>query len=957
MRTVVTVPFTDDVLIGALDHVNTNCKVILPTKTSAGRARRMFMENWQLQECGFYSMEEWKNDLLLPNAPVVTDDKRMLCLYQCLIEEEREYFHLGSYFDIVDWGNHFFQFFEELADECYDPDDLLKLGDSGTFNLLDWQEKYLQRVMTIRARYKEMLAHLGFSDPIFFRNAKHFYLSGEHTRFIFVNQYYYSKLELELISKLESAGNEIVILFQTNASDIDPVKLRFPSIDLNKLETPDINTKKTVCIKCENEDQMVLTFLAEKHKLVNADLLPGVIIDSKFNQKHYKLLFDPEYYSYPQSVSMINTSLFDMLLIFQTHLNGMTGTIKQRYIPLRNIIDACSRDQFIRYYQPNWQEKDCLALRNELKLLAQEEILYVDKDLNILDEQVGRKNYPCLRELLFPHFLLLDRLSGVGSLEDLLELIDTENGIRISELCNAVELQYSNILEVFYERLANFISVDSLGLVSSWTGLLGSRDSGLAASILKLWLEFLSSARVRFVSSAAKQIQFDISNLLDCRDLNYRTVAFFHAIEGELPTNPSPVWLFNETQRGKLGLKTYQELRERERYYFLRMVFGADNVIILSYENQEKDIETGSFVSELTNYLQQEKSLNIDWKELNYSIDLSMQFAARKSILSTYAVLSSDAVKDSDCGFDQDKPEEFFVIPCEPETDFSKHEIPVSAYGLSAFISNPFTWYVEFYCALKTVQWRAKETIHRRLFGSLMHSFMSQVLQQLSSLQTGTEHLASVFGDQQFLRKTLENLLSDSIFLYKLPQNYNFNFLRSTISDCLIESIRQFYEDFLRVKLQNVSYTIIPEREHGSADEQLYKEFVAYELNSEVYKLMIKGKADLRIESSQENIIIDFKTGGHSVGQLLFYEYYYYLLDEDYNGIPFFSRFWEILNQQLASEKTDEKTRNGWRENSLQGLISCLTQGFTQGKKAADRAYLIPITRADLLRFQSGGAK
>jgi ATP-dependent exoDNAse (exonuclease V) beta subunit len=48
---------------------------------------------------------------------------------------------------------------------------------------------------------------------------------------------------------------------------------------------------------------------------------------------------------------------------------------------------------------------------------------------------------------------------------------------------------------------------------------------------------------------------------------------------------------------------------------------------------------------------------------------------------------------------------------------------------------------------------------------------------------------------------------------------------------------------------------------------------------------MIKGIADLRLETPDKYHIIDFKTGNHDARQMVFYELYYYLLDEP---------FWQI---------------------------------------------------------------
>jgi hypothetical protein len=55
----------------------------------------------------------------------------------------------------------------------------------------------------------------------------------------------------------------------------------------------------------------------------------------------------------------------------------------------------------------------------------------------------------------------------------------------------------------------------------------------------------------------------------------------------------------NETQRSKLGLKTYDEIRNWKWYYFLRLLMVSQRVRIYCHAHKEQDIEPSSFVSEL----------------------------------------------------------------------------------------------------------------------------------------------------------------------------------------------------------------------------------------------------------------------------------------------------------------------------------------------------------------------
>ncbi len=102
-------------------------------------------------------------------------------------------------------------------------------------------------------------------------------------------------------------------------------------------------------------------------------------------------------------------------------------------------------------------------------------------------------------------------------------------------------------------------------------------------------LNYLKSAKISIQRNEKLSPEWEISNLLDSRNRAITKVAFFQMIEGIVPSNPTPVWLFNESQRAKLGLKTYNDVRKWERYYFFRLLLCSEQAICLSYANQERE--------------------------------------------------------------------------------------------------------------------------------------------------------------------------------------------------------------------------------------------------------------------------------------------------------------------------------------------------------------------------------
>lgn len=956
MRKTVCIPFCVDLIDTALQQVADPSILIFPSRISAAKAKQRFQDSWQLQDCSFLSMEDFKQNLLLPPGPVVADDKRMLCLWQVMDEADREYFHLNNYFDIVEWGNHFFQFFEELCDELVDAEILQTLNALGTFNLLAWQDSYIQRVVAIRERYQALLGSKGFSDPIFYRSPANLHIPWQNCRLVFVNQYYYSKLEKAIINALEQAGNEIVIISQTVGEELDADALQPPKIDLGALSAEDICTENISVIECENPDQMVLAFLARQSPAIQIPEGTAVLVDGKFEQEHYKTLFNPEHYELSQSQSMVSTSVYRLLHTFQKHLSAQNSTLEQSFLPLRLILDACSQNEFIHYYQPEWTGIEKTALLAEIKLLLDQDILYVDTDTNVLSYFAKKSKFPQLSQILAAHFALLAKLSRISSPRELVDFIDSAGGLSIRQLCSENELLYSNILDQFYERLANYASLDRMEIVSSWNGLFASEGIALAAGVLQLFLESLASARIRYNTPKPVQPSFEVSNLLDLRNLSYDTVVFFHAIEGEIPTNPGSVWLLNETQRGNLGLKSYPDLRDRERYYFLRMILSSSHSYLYTYRNQDQDIEPGSFVTELLHASKQGK---LAGKTVHFECLAPKISRLYQSRLLAYKPECGviPGLDDSDiCWRGKSTPQSFFVIPCTPEQDFgAQHQVKASYYSLSWLKKNPLAWYLEHLHKLQKTDLRPRETITRKMFGAILHGYLSQILQSLVGRHPNLDKLQGTFLNPSKLRGILNVLLAKSIYLYKIPQNYNHAFLLSIISDCLVESIKQFYLDFLLPNLQNSPFELLPEEEELKDDEKKHKELVSLDHKGIRYSIRIRGKADLRIECPHENFIVDFKTGAYDSDQLIFYEWFYYLLENDFSGKALRSTFWMILKQVPGGRPITDAMREKWKEEIRQALADCLDSGFTLGKAAKDRIELAGVTRADLFRISFGG--
>lgn len=903
--------------------------LVFPTRIAATKASAIFCRTWDLEERLFLSVEDLREYLILPESPVLTDEKRLLCLYLVMGEEQREFFHILNYSDIVDWGKRFFDFFEELAEECVDAESLAELNESGTFHLQQWQEIYLDRILEIRSAYRSYITALGYTDKIFYLAEAGIRIPWTGKQICYVNQYYYSALERAQLKALEEAGNEVILLTHgVQFADLQSLKMQ--DFDLlgswNKLPVK----PRLEIVETADETQMVLAFLEWKQANTSAK---GIIIDSGYQQRSYSRYFQGKGISLPTNYPFCESGVFQMLEFIYRSLHSVLAS--GGYLPVKLLANFLSCSFFIRYFlhSNTRAETDVLAHEalNEMTGFLQADYLYVDEALF-----ESRPDSP-LKRIVIGFYGLLNSFSKVSSIAELTELLDGNDGLDLHRLMTEFELNCTNLEEIFWERMANFLAIEQLNLVKTWQQIFPVTELG--QSLLELLLSYLKTARISYNPENRESPNWEVGNLLDSRNRSFETVAVLQMVEGTLPSAPTPVWLFNEAQRAKLGLKTYTDIRNWERYYFYRLLLTSRHAICYSYSNPERDIGASSFIGELIQLLEPEMAEPEFLSRPGICLQQLYDFNFRSPILTN---------EERNIGYYGKKQAgDFFIIPSEPQRDFKKKTICIGASGLIQLLKNPFLWFVEYHSKLQKLDWEADETIGGKLFGNIMHAYFASTFGDLKGHHSSLERLHKVFGDEPRLESELQKLITSPKMRYQIPKNYNAEFLGVIISRKLAESLNSFYTGWLANRLAGRSFVLIPEEESMTVDELTYKPLGMVKLQNEEYRLAVRGKADLRLELENEALIIDFKTGGHDKRQLSIYEWFYYLQDEAMPLSGLSSLFWSILdNKPTEGYKPDKREKV--KAEILDGFLECLQSGYGLGKRVADRTRARQITRADL---------
>lgn len=915
------VDFGKDILDSALDMVSERCIMVFPTRVAADLARKRFEPRWNLEEILWLTMEDFKRAILARDKPMVEDEKRLLCLWQVLTSDDKAYFHLREYNDVVEWGTNLFDFLMEFREAGRSPDELIQLSNDPMLYIRAWQDEHLSRIYAIYLRYKDFVEDLGMSDPIFRSSADELYISWQNYRLLLVNQFYFSKLEQEIIRSCEDIGNEVIIL--NHEVILKPDNWQMPLFEPEN--SPALNglAERLKIYECDSEEQAALAFLA-----LNEPCPDAAIIDSQFHQKPYSMLFSEDMVDIRQNLPISQTRLYR----FQILLAELAETQEQTpgFIPLRILTRFCLETEIPSILVLDWDALQQEELRREIFRLAAEDVIMLDIHP---EEQFPSTNdsptaYPLLCDLCKRLFPIVLRIVHIGGIEELSALLGAE--LEPRKLCSSEELEKTDVLEQFWTSMANFSAIESLGVVRNWADVFSFPGIG----IYRLWLDFLKPVVLRCTMPDRASSPWEITNLLDSRNRKFQNLTFLQVVEGILPQAPGSVWLLNESQRARLGLLSYDTIRSWERYYFFRLVLCSGNVQIFTYRNQEQNQKPSSFIGELLQ-LVPSSVLKVVLPVENL---FKVYVAGRDRVLSE-AEIFADKADISFC-----------TLPAVPSQDFGQsREIKFSSYDISLLSRNPFAWYIQSLRKISELRTDLAESLSPALFGTLMHEWFAEILGNSSAHYTGPEALKATFTDDAHLRLALQSITHSRAFFYKIPKNYNEEFLNSIICDCLVASLKEFYTRFLEPYLAGTPFELIPEGARPD-DERNYKLLATAEYAGQEYLMKIRGRADLRINTPGKRYIVDFKTGSAHAEQLIFYEWFYELIKNPEQADKMESHFWMILDRKINHEKKVRvDKRVSFSQDMKDVLLACFAEGYTIGRRSSDRHILKSITRSDLL--------
>lgn len=920
---------------------------IFPTEISKKECLRQFQKKWQWSATLFLTMEEFKNSCFPSAFPVLKEEKRTLAFYVALTRSMRQSMKIQNYFQCIEPANHFFTLWEECNEELLaDPLDFDLLTDRG-LETQDWQRNLYQLLWTLKQNYADLIHQHGFEDILFTHRLENLELQSylEYQRFVWVNQFYYTRLEKELINRLSAAGKHTIVYSQTERGLV-----RLPQLESAHFSIRDFSESAVQQITI-HESKNDFSMMADLMQLLHREPI-SVIVDNNPSFNAYYRFLTTQKIKLSLNQSFQQTTVYRFLNRLYQLLDVLQPDQQDHrllLLPLQTLWEAVADQDFFKYFHSQTDLSKESFIEQGLEVLAgviNREYKYID----LQGDFFRSDDLPAQQARMFiePVLALLVKALAVRDMDDFLQLIDAPQGIMIKDLLNDQERFYSDILDVFYQSLADFSGLKSIGLVHNWQQVFSpeypSHTTAVSRGWFRLFLEYLKSKRIHFSTVEMPGHRVQVTNLTDTRNLQHQSVAVINAQEGVLPPSPTTPFLFNEHQRKKLGLKSYEQIRLREKYYFSRLTLNTPRVHLFTQKNLEKNVEPSSFVEEFMLYFDPQR--------------IQRTIVTEDRLQAVYRTLMSQPRPEADGR--RPVSDDFFIIPFRGEQDYPDRTITLSFYEFQNLAENSFIFYLRHVLHIEPRPVQVTYDFSAQFIGVLAHEVLNTIWHLFIEDDAGLpDQINWPEICERYLDRAFHRFLHDK--RCKIPQNHSQTYFQEIYWPVLQAGIRSFFawlEYRLQIKIEKTR--IYPESEFSKSDERQGATLCTLVQQDALWTVKIRGRADLRLETNDDakKMVFDYKTGAIDGRQLLFYELLYYLINNPaleqsvssfaYNLIEghavemrqlFKRRAKSIPKQQIIAEFTEQV------RTLISGLIS---QGyrFSGGKKP--RAEWQDIIRPDL---------
>ncbi len=424
--------------------------------------------------------------------------------------------------------------------------------------------------------------------------------------------------------------------------------------------------------------------------------------------------------------------------------------------------------------------------------------------------------------------------------------------------------------EIFHETLNFLKNIGDKFLKNNWNKIF---HKNFPRKLLAFLIGIISEKTIK------KEAKYLIEKLGEEAYENSKEIVLMNLSDSFIKYEELEKNILTDSQKSNNDIKDYASYSLEHRYKILRNIFSSENVKIYYIKDKEKNIDSYPLIEEIKlKFNIEEKDTLINEKHYNQIFDV---------ILNNREILK--------IGRDEKDP-----LPFNKEDLIKKNEYALSFYDFSEFEKCQYKYYLKFIASLGIDNYEIKYRIDPYLVGEIAHKLLSRVAVLMdNNLRLGIYELKGIN-----IGKILNEIVKGE--KYKIPITY-YNFYKKILFPSIINSVNTFYTK------------IKEELKEKDIKEIFVEKLAKYEIfNLEDEKsFFLKGKADLIIETNDQNYIIDYKTGKGESKQLDFYKIIYYNLSSNVNKM-----FYKIFEEELKLEG-----REILKEKDIKEKISTFFKG------------------------------
>lgn len=757
----------------------------------------------------FLTFDEFQREIFVTDRVVLTEAKRPLTLYQNISQEVKDFFDIKNYYDIIDIADLFFTYYKDL--------NLNLIEKIDTSLLTEWQKDRVEKFDKMKAEYDKFLDKNNFIPSDWIINEKNFNTEfiKKFKKIIFVDNLCFTPLLKKIIKNLDKII-EIEFLLQGNTNIYNEEELTLNKINMNE-KYFDLDSSKIKIYETNEDIETVfnlLYVLSEEKKLKN-------VYTPKLNDEYFSKLM-PKYFINGKLKIMEDTWLYK----FMNLQNDLIKSIEERKelgLKIENFLEF-------------------------IENLLTQKIYGITKEIKNIFYKIMEEEYRYISPQIFEDFtvkgLVGENTEIIEIFKNLYEdLLKIKNFKSTNEFYNyfkeigfekIADKEYTDFLEKFHEVMFNVRSSETL-LGKKGFQEIFKKDCG--QYIYTLIIKYLEGIELKSIDKEKNEKFVGFIKNIEEAKINFGDKSYFVDITNRnLPGNIEKNQIFTDKQLEEFGFITRETKINLMKYRFLQYLGNSKENVI--FYKKEKDGKVGKSV--FLEELMIEKNLKIEDKILNTSTGLKM--------------IEEYLYKERDFSLDN---KEFQIKKDIKELCNKDGIIEVGTYDVLKIKECQYKFLLDkIYRLEETKENRYGGSL--RVLGMIIHSILEKVTDKVY-YKIITENNFDI--DEELVTTILKNEIRKNNM--KIPTYLDIYFER-IMAYHIKQGVIKFYK-----KIESLLKGEKVKTFFGEKDKKYFSDYNKNDKSKP--DIMIRGRMDLIVATENKSLIIDYKTGSKSDGQLDIY--------------------------------------------------------------------------------------